>query len=290
MTSLVLIRPPGLIPAGAGRTCVASRRKSAATAHPRWRGEDEDQTMNVYSALGSSPLARGGRSAKDTMCTPVRLIPAGAGRTRPANGPVSRRAAHPRWRGEDLKSLDIKQPSVGSSPLARGDEDQTMNVYSALGSSPLARGGRSAKDTMCTPVRLIPAGAGRTRPANGPVSRRAAHPRWRGEDLKSLDIKQPSVGSSPLARGGLRVELVERLVDGLIPAGAGRTGVNVGPVICRRAHPRWRGEDHYVQGDDQGQRGSSPLARGGRGSWRSTCLHGGLIPAGAGRTGCPRRW
>ena len=70
---------------------------------------------------------------------------------------------------------------------------------------------------------LIPAGAGRTRSPGGRTPTIRAHPRWRGEDqgkVVKADIKQ---GSSPLARGGLTGQVVERGLQGLIPAGAGRT-------------------------------------------------------------------
>ena len=69
---------------------------------------------------GSSPLARGGPCVKATMCTPVRLIPAGAGRTCRQAGASRASSAHPRWRGEDWTTSWVRSRLVGSSPLARG--------------------------------------------------------------------------------------------------------------------------------------------------------------------------
>ena len=71
----------GLIPAGAGRTRRSSPPPNAATAHPRWRGEDGLMQAAAGAGQGSSPLARGGpRMTLDTYAH-VGLIPAGAGRT-----------------------------------------------------------------------------------------------------------------------------------------------------------------------------------------------------------------
>ena len=52
-----------------------------ATAHPRWRGEDDTGLKQTTSTGGSSPLARGGRVDLGDQPDEQRLIPAGAGRT-----------------------------------------------------------------------------------------------------------------------------------------------------------------------------------------------------------------
>ena len=70
-------------------------------------------------------------------------------------------------------------------------------------------------------------------------------------------------GSSPLARGGPAAADSLSKMNGLIPAGAGRTPT---PATVSRgtwAHPRWRGEDRAGGGEASRMRGSSPLARGG---------------------------
>ena len=172
--------------------------------------------------------------------------------------------AHPRWRGED----------VAVKPAHHG----------YLGSSPLARGGLGAPQGMVGEIRLIPAGAGRTQSRRRTGARRAAHPRWRGEDPAEEAPVTQADGSSPLARGGL-VELgVYGLHQGLIPAGAGRTVRGNGPVGRHPAHPRWRGEDHNPERRFICRYGSSPLARGGQVRYRCAPGRHRLIPAGAGRT------
>ena len=71
---------------------------------------------------------------------------------------------------------------------------------------------------------LIPAGAGRTTRPAAPELPQEAHPRWRGEDDLRRDAEGLPQGSSPLARGGQDARPVLEAYQGLIPAGAGRTG------------------------------------------------------------------
>ena len=91
---------------------------------------------------GSSPLARGTRSAKTRDGRQPRLIPARAGNTKISPSGFSYMTAHPRSRGEHL---------VKESMTAR-----------VSGSSPLARGTHVAKPISVTGGRLIPARAGNT--------------------------------------------------------------------------------------------------------------------------------
>jgi len=91
-------------------------------------------------------------------------------------------------------------------------------------------------------------------------------------------------GSSPLARGGPARSGGGVLVGRLIPAGAGRTTLQLGAGPVAGAHPRWRGADHAPTRGRAGCGGSSPLARGGRPWGLLLPLRRGLIPAGAGRT------
>ncbi len=213
---------------------------------------------------GSSPLARGGLPHRRRAVPDRRLIPAGAGRTPPSKAAYDGDTAHPRWRGEDLVPVAGENPSPGSSPLARG------------GRVPAPRG-----PLLCG---LIPAGAGRTRCHSCRPCRRWAHPRWRGEDPVGAHQPRLPGGSSPLARGGLGRAVDELDQLRLIPAGAGRT---LGPPTVGRnvrAHPRWRGEDPPPDSTLTAEKGSSPLARGGREFREDQGLGVRLIPAGAGRT------
>ena len=132
--------------------------------------------------------------------------------------------------------------------------------------------------------RLIPAGAGRTAGRRRRCRPGGAHPRWRGEDHRDHDLHGVEVGSSPLARGGPEPGPTGRAGAGLIPAGAGRTPYDTPHKPPNRAHPRWRGEDTNAAHALKQDRGSSPLARGGRRRLIRRRVRLRLIPAGAGRT------
>ena len=91
------------------------------------------------------------------------------------------------------------------------------------GSSPLARGGLVDWLRVTVPAGLIPARAGRTTGVGCATSTARAHPRSRGADAKSALGGYYREGSSPLARGGLKVPEPWVRFRGLIPARAGRT-------------------------------------------------------------------
>ena len=95
-------------------------------------------------------------------------------------------------------------------------------------------------------------------------------------------------GSSPLARGTLRVHGVNEGEPRLIPARAGNTGCTQRRIGRFSAHPRSRGEHKEHDIKEHAHRGSSPLARGTRRACGSDRLRGRLIPARAGNTGTRR--
>jgi len=190
------------------------------------------------SDTGSSPLARGGPRRRCASHPPSWLIPARAGRTTPQGRPPHRRPAHPRSRGAD-----------GASSISQNDQP---------GSSPLARGGLSVSSRRTIALRLIPARAGRTcsraRVTAGPT----AHPRSRGADKTARALIPLTIGSSPLARGGLAATDGDALVLRLIPARAGRTGSRRSRPTTARAHPRSRGADATAPPKVMSASGSSP--------------------------------
>ena len=75
------------------------------------------------------------------------------------------------------------------------------------------------------------------------------------------------MGSSPLARGLQIIGLPEPEEDGIIPARAGFTPCPTGLPSSTRDHPRSRGVYRVHRRIDRDRPGSSPLARGLRGSW-----------------------
>ena len=254
----------GLIPARAGRTAQRTTDSVSSSAHPRSRGADVPQQCEAAARRGSSPLARGGQPFAERRRQSGGLIPARAGRTRFSAWICSRRWAHPRSRGADAAAHALSVRARGSSPLARG------------GPCPSLRG-----SFRCG---LIPARAGRTGASPTVHEPAWAHPRSRGADIRTHAEVEEWQGSSPLARGGLSEEPLERGDIGLIPARAGRTSGWSAPQLATRAHPRSRGADRAPECERGVLSGSSPLARGGQYREYRAQLYGGLIPARAGRT------
>ena len=157
------------------------------------------------------------------------------------------------------------------------------------GSSPLARGAHGGCGDDSDSGGLIPARAGST------ILRRmfshagGAHPRSRGEHRRQPCRSRSAPGSSPLARGAHPQRLCRDDTNGLIPARAGSTGRCGWWCLRFWAHPRSRGEHLPSHMRDDGQAGSSPLARGALVVGGGALGYVGLIPARAGSTRCNRR-
>ena len=172
--------------------------------------------------------------------------------------------AHPRSRGENLRWIVSSASPAGSSPLTRGklSPGEATNAYKGL----------------------IPAHAGKTTYDDARLPHERAHPRSRGENGLSMTSIGSPPGSSPLTRGKLDIHDRRNLIDGLIPAHAGKTCPTRGGIAPTRAHPRSRGENATVWSVSSGYMGSSPLTRGK--PHRTVGRPGppGLIPAHAGKT------
>ena len=274
------------IPARAGNTETRPRRRSGLAVHPRSRGEHTRLMRISPKSTGSSPLARGTRTATVRPERRVRFIPARAGNTTAPRPAWDTLTVHPRSRGEHICSASLPCRSAGSSPLARGT--------------------RHLQRADAGHHRFIPARAGNTRAATPRQTRRPVHPRSRGEHYRRRGGIRMTDGSSPLARGtrpgaerhGLRHRFIParagntvferscralccgssplargtRVSDHLvvpeyrfIPARAGNTAYRAWSCRPSTVHPRSRGE-HCVPEAALGQAdGSSPLARGTRG-------------------------
>ena len=273
------------IPACAGSTSSRSWNASRQGAHPRMRGEHGGRLIGQSGQPGSSPHARGARSAGHVAWVDKGLIPACAGSTvrRPCR--LGGQGAHPRMRGEH-------GPPAMSPGWTRG-------------SSPHARGARHLNDVTGTQVGLIPACAGSTPPSAPPPGVSRAHPRMRGEHPVREHREQRPRGSSPHARGARQHRVGGALTPGLIPACAGSTpwtptcgppgglipacagstGLLGHAVVPFSAHPRMRGEHHRPPGAGPGRPGSSPHARGAPEGGFVRARGQRLIPACAGSTG-----
>ena len=154
----------------------------------------------------------------------------------------------------------------------------------ASGSSPHARGLRPPSARRRPGNGIIPARAGfttRTRPApTCPWD----HPRTRGVYPRTAAATGCCVGSSPHARGLLRLPPDDPGVVRIIPARAGFTRATVADNLGVRDHPRTRGV--YLNRIDAEHvwQGSSPHARGLRDGGGGGPGGGGIIPARAGFT------
>ena len=217
---------------------------------------------------GSSPLARGLLPRHAPARLRPRIIPARAGFTFHEQFREHFPGDHPRSRGVYVALAEPTRPVSGSSPLARG----------------LPRG-QQIPDRVRG---IIPARAGFTTLTLLGIMNVKDHPRSRGVYLRGAVPVGDENGSSPLARGLPFLHPWEVPRVRIIPARAGFT--RRGGVQCprRRDHPRSRGVyiRMFVEADDSD--GSSPLARGLRGSQVGVPLRARIIPARAGFTLCGR--
>ena len=94
-------RPPGLIPAWAGKTRASRAWMTTGGAHPRVGGENAVMNHPAAAALGSSPRGRG--KPPPGQCRPHGrgLIPAWAWKTLDGRAPRRPARAHPRVGGEN---------------------------------------------------------------------------------------------------------------------------------------------------------------------------------------------
>ena len=172
--------------------------------------------------------------------------------------------AHPRSRGENVDGREDDLPAEGSSPLTRGKHGLLVHAGHVRG--------------------LIPAHAGKTIFCALFFGRIRAHPRSRGENSAHIRRLRRRRGSSPLTRGKLDELGVIAAHAGLIPAHAGKTTQDAYTALCKRAHPRSRGENRTRGIEVPGFQGSSPLTRGKLGPAHVGVGSKGLIPAHAGKT------
>ena len=253
-----------IIPARVGFTDSVQSVADRPGDHPRSRGVYIQVAVLTVVAWGSSPLARGLLLVEAADGGAEGIIPARAGFTTTSASTAASSPDHPRSRG-------VYYPKV------------TTIIYDE-GSSPLARGLQSDHRSQNPQRRIIPARAGFT--LRAPSARRGApdHPRSRGVYVAASGRSGLAGGSSPLARGLLDMMVVNELNERIIPARAGFTLFQWPPPRTSWDHPRSRGV--YATGwpIEDGQEGSSPLARGLRVPAESSARPDRIIPARAGFT------
>ena len=238
----------GLIPAGAGQTCLDGVVTVVFPAHPRGCGADLRHRVRVLFRLGSSPLVRGRLRVLRKIRHNRGLIPVGAGQTKGRRTMPRNSGAHPRRCGADFAGDAVAVSVQGSSPQVRG---------------------RLARDATATPQPgLIPAGAGQTPSAPWKASAQRAHPRRCGADTALFVAVIAVLGSSPQVRGRLALPPRWAAMWRLFPAGAGQTTGPQRAGFVIGAHPRRCGADITRRPAMLPRMGSSPQVRGrqGRGS------------------------
>ena len=171
--------------------------------------------------VGSSPLARGLLHEMNHSIIIDGIIPARAGFTRDL-GPASVFTAdHPRSRGVYRRPHPHPLRHKGSSPLARGLPDHPGQSLIVL--------------------RIIPARAGFTKEVRETLEKLGDHPRSRGVYGFCYNTIRKYHGSSPLARGLLRISSNAVILPRIIPARAGFTPSTPPPHHAAADHPRSRG-------------------------------------------------
>ncbi len=257
----------GIIPAGAGSTRHGQRYGVSGQDHPRGGGEHYPWPLPMKSSMGSSPRGRGARVFEARDLGGDRIIPAGAGSTRPGGSVGWVEPDHPRGGGEHILTLRSMSLTAGSSPRGRG-------AHRPAAARRLARG-------------IIPAGAGST-PATLTLRTLSwDHPRGGGEHRSRRWRRLRRNGSSPRGRGALPQARACPPRRGIIPAGAGSTRRRRG--ACRRPsdHPRGGGEHRLALPWPHSAVGSSPRGRGAPGAGDLIFPDRRIIPAGAGSTTGP---
>ena len=191
----------GIIPARAGFTGSAHRRRVLCGDHPRSRGVYRRRHGDRLPVRGSSPLARGLRGWVAPPEGPLGIIPARAGFTAPP------------W----------------ASPALMRDHPRSRGVYADI------LGG------LAVIARIIPARAGFTWAGLRPELPHGDHPRSRGVYPPRVGRPCGDQGSSPLARGLRLSRAGRWRCRGIIPARAGFTVCYRRQPGCEQDHPRSRG-------------------------------------------------
>ena len=176
----------------------------------------------MTQSIGPPSLAQGTRIAVGFSTSISRFIPAYAGnswRLRYSCGLVP---VHPRLRGELGFYGGNAMKYIGSSPLTRGTQNQSV--------------------PQCRGIRFIPAYAGNSPLPSIPLPAPAVHPRLRGELVRNVLRRRRSLGSSPLTRGTLKDHGRCRTPSRFIPAYAGNSQTRAANSMIVSVHPRLRGE------------------------------------------------
>ena len=175
--------------------------------HPRGCGEKLYSRRSTSSGRGSSPRVRGKAETSHRKPSSAGIIPAGAGKSALAEVSVNRDGDHPRGCGEKGVSFWACSGQSGSSPRVRGK----ARLRAA-----------AARDSG-----IIPAGAGKRLEKRRRRLSARDHPRGCGEKTSTTHRACEISGSSPRVRGKVPGGCYDTPRQGIIPAGAGKSGWGV---------------------------------------------------------------
>ena len=206
---------------------------------------------------GQLPLATGELWA-------LRIIPARAGPTTSSRLKACQKPDHPRSCGANRVTAPTSSSSFGSSPLVRGQHRNKLFRQHI--------------------VRIIPARAGPTMVGVSCLTVTADHPRSCGANSRRAICRTSDVGSSPLVRGQLVMNVVLGWALRIIPARAGPTLLQQNALRHIWDHPRSCGANAVAFLTHYRTAGSSPLVRGQPACLTRSSRRVRIIPARAGPT------
>ena len=253
----------GSIPACAGKPDDVVTPESLDRVHPRVCGEAMLARCRSKCPPGPSPRVRGSRVVTPNPSTQAGSIPACAGKPCGPASPCGRRRVHPRVCGEAGVVEHQMLPVTGPSPRVRGSRLPPPPAAAAGGSIPACAGKPDCSTTTSSPS--------------------GVHPRVCGEATPRLEVVEILAGPSPRVRGSQAQGGLRALVQGSIPACAGKPSMTAPTRFSSTVHPRVCGEAFRVSAVPSAHTGPSPRVRGSRRVDGHRPQRGGSIPACAGK-------
>ena len=201
-----------ITPAGAGKTASSRYAAVGYTDHPRRCGENRPDAAAKPFVAGSPPQVRGKLLKRACSAVGNGITPAGAGKTYNPRTRCYRSRDHPRRCGENVNQCMNKRIRPGSPPQVRGKLCTARNAATETG--------------------ITPAGAGKTKRNPSVCGGHRDHPRRCGENDYVHSNVLHHVGSPPQVRGKLVVLPYRDRVNGITPAGAGKTMTSRNSISC----------------------------------------------------------
>ena len=154
----------------------------------------------------------------------LRITPAYAGKRSSSLYYWSSVKDHPRLCGEKHQKCGVLLWCEGDHPRLCGEKPPFLRRCPDLkGSPPPMRGKGSKWCVGRNQQRITPAYAGKRLSVMRSVADRTDHPRLCGEKFHNFIFHKSFIGSPPPMRGKAQVRKIEKLLDGITPAYAGKS-------------------------------------------------------------------